>query len=57
MSNTETLAQEMSKAYQREWRTKNKEKVREYNKRYWQKRAEKLQKGCKNNEQTPHLHN
>mgnify|MGYP003571275871 CR=1 FL=1 len=25
-------------AYQREWRRKNKEKVREINERYWQKR-------------------
>ena len=36
---------------------KNKDKVKEYNKRYWQKRAEKLQEGCNDNEQTSHLHN
>ena len=49
-------AQELSREYQREWRAKNKDKVKEYNRRYWQKRAEKLQKGCESNEQTSHLH-
>lgn len=30
------------RAYQREWRKKNRDKVREYNERYWLKRAKQL---------------
>lgn len=33
-------AKEARAAYQREWRKKNPEKVREINERYWLKRAE-----------------
>lgn len=32
-------AKEARKLYNREWRRKNKDKVRLYNERYWQKRA------------------
>lgn len=31
----------MRQEYLRNWRANNKDKVKEYNKRYWQKRAEK----------------
>ena len=31
--------------YQREWRAENKEKVAEYNRRYWQKRVSKKMEG------------
>ena len=33
-------AAEMRRAYHKAWRAKNKDKVREYNKRFWEKRAE-----------------
>lgn len=39
---TETTPQELYRAYQREWRSKNKKKVRQYNKDYWQRKAEKI---------------
>lgn len=35
----EQTAQEMRRAYHREWQRKNKEKTREYHKKYWQKKA------------------
>ena len=38
----ETTPQELYRAYQREWRAKNKKKVRQYNKDYWQRKAEKM---------------
>lgn len=35
-------AKEARRAYMREWRSRNKDKVREANRRYWERRAEKL---------------
>lgn len=32
---------EVRRAYQKEWRAKNKDRVREYNRRFWEKRAAK----------------
>ena len=32
-------ARDLRSEYNREWRAKNKEKVREYQKRYWEKKA------------------
>ena len=37
-------AREINRIYQKEWRAKNKEKVKEYNQRYWLKKAAELQK-------------
>lgn len=37
-------ASEIRKAYLREWRAKNKDRVKQYNERYWQRKAEELQK-------------
>lgn len=37
----ENFAKEARRAYLREWRAKNKERVRAYNARYWAKRAER----------------
>lgn len=34
-------AKEAKRAYQREWRQNNREKIRAYNARYWAARAEK----------------
>lgn len=34
-------AAEMRRAYHKAWRTKNKDRVREYNRRFWEKQAEK----------------
>lgn len=36
------LARETRAAYYREWRRKNPDKVRENNRRYWQRRAARL---------------
>lgn len=45
----EELAIEIRRAYFREWRKKNPDKVRENNHRYWIKRAERLMKERENN--------
>lgn len=34
-------AAEIRRAYQKEWRAKNKDRVREYNRRFWEKQAAK----------------
>lgn len=36
------MAKEAYRQYQREWRRKNKDKVRAINHRYWAKRAERM---------------
>ena len=38
-----SAAAEARRAYQRKWRAANKEKVREYNLRFWEKQAQKLE--------------
>ena len=38
---------EVKRAYQRAWRARNRERVREYNRRYWLRVAEKLEQGEK----------
>ena len=43
-------ARELNRAYQREWRAKNKAKVKQYNQNYWQKKSEKLSKESNANE-------
>jgi hypothetical protein len=35
----EEIAKEERRRYQREWRRKNKDKVKEHNQRYWKKKA------------------
>ena len=37
-------ARESRNAASREWRRKNKERVQEYNRRYWERRAERERK-------------
>ncbi|MCL2198763.1 MAG: phosphatase [Defluviitaleaceae bacterium] len=37
-------ALQAKREYQREWRKKNRERVRLHNSRYWQKRAQKQEK-------------
>ena len=37
-------AREARNAYQRAWRAKNPDRVREINNRYWEKKAQELQK-------------
>lgn len=37
-TNSERAA-EIRRAYQKEWRAKNKDRVREYNRRFWEKQA------------------
>lgn len=36
------MAREAQRQYLREWRKRNPERVREANRRYWQRRAERL---------------
>lgn len=45
-TNSERAA-EIRRAYQKEWRAKNKDKVREYNRRFWEKQAEKQAESAK----------
>ena len=40
-----SAAREARNAYQRAWRAKNPDRVREINNRYWEKKAQELQKG------------
>lgn len=37
-------AKEIQRAYFKEWRRKNPDKVREKNRRYWEKKAERIRK-------------
>ena len=46
----EQKAIEARRAYQRQWRAANKEKVREHNRRFWLKKAAEQQEGRQNNE-------
>ena len=48
------LAKEQKNAYLRKWKSKNRDKVKEYNARYWKKRAEKMlkEKGVNKNDDT-----
>ena len=41
MTEIEKKAREEQARYQREWRAKNRDRVREINARYWRRRAEK----------------
>ena len=43
-------ANEEKKKYYKLWRSRNKERIKAYNERYWQKRAEKAEKEGKNYE-------
>lgn len=47
----EMTAADIRRAYQREWRAKNKDKVKAYNQKFWERRAEKARKEQMNNEQ------
>ena len=46
----EMTAVEIRGAYQREWRAKNKDKVKAYNQKFWERRAEKARKEQQTNE-------
>lgn len=39
---------EARRAYYKQWRAKNKDKVRDYNRRFWEKRAEKQNTSSEN---------
>lgn len=43
MAEMTDAAREAQRAYMREWRKKNPDRVREKNKRYWEKRAQRQQ--------------
>lgn len=40
-------AAELRREYHKQWRAKNKDKVREYNRRFWEKQAAKQQEAEK----------
>ena len=43
-------AKEARRAYSNAWRAANKDRVREYNQRYWKRKAEQMQKkSCNEN--------
>ncbi len=48
--NLDAIAREERNRYAREWRAKNKDKVRETNRKYWEKRALKLFEASKKKE-------
>ena len=41
MDDLKELASQARREYQRKWRAANKDRVREINRRYWEKRAQK----------------
>ncbi len=43
--NLEEIARQERLAYFREWRAKNKDKVKQHNKNYWLRKAEQRMKG------------
>ena len=43
MNNLTDKAREARNAYQREWNRKNREKVREHQRRYWERKAAELE--------------
>lgn len=43
-NNISTKADEARRAYFKKWRDNNRDKIKEYNTRYWEKQAEKLNK-------------
>lgn len=43
MNNTTKKAREARNAYQRKWNKKNPDKVREYQRRYWERKAAELE--------------
>ena len=43
MNEKKVSASEARSAYLKEWRAKNKDRVKQYNERYWQRKAEKMQ--------------
>ena len=43
MEGNESVAAELRREYQREWRKKNKDKVAKYNREYWIKKAKELE--------------
>ena len=47
MTEMTDAAREAQREYMREWRKKNPERVRAKNKRYWEKKAQKLQASVK----------
>ena len=51
MNNREEMARAEKAKYQREWRAKNRDKVREINARYWAKRAERAAAAAREDEE------
>lgn len=49
----EDRARQARLEYMREWRRKNKDKVRENNRRYWERRAQKMHKQMEEKELRP----
>ena len=47
MDDKKLSASEARRAYMNAWRAKNKERVKQYNKQYWERKAEEMQRGGK----------
>ena len=45
----ESAAKQAAREYQNEWRRKNKDKVKEYNRKFWEKKAREKLEGEKKN--------
>lgn len=41
----EQKARDIQREYYRQWRMKNKDKIKEYNRRYWEKKAQQKEAG------------
>ena len=50
-------AKKARRAYASAWRAANKDKVREYNQRYWKRKAEQMQQNADQKKKTNHLSN
>ena len=50
MSDKKLSASEARRAYMNAWRAKNKERVKQYNKQYWERKAEEMQRGGEEHE-------
>ena len=52
-SQTDNRARELQREYMRAWRSRNKEKIKQYNKRYWERKALVEMEGGKTDDAAP----
>ena len=51
LSNTNDIVRALKRQYMKEWRSKNKDKIRAYNQKYWERKAKALSDEEKTNVQ------